>query len=112
METLVPCEDVVHAGHEQGTGGAFRVLFAGFALERVERLKLEDLAKDDGDETIWTALDSRFPDSSMITCQSASRRSSCWRRRKVSQWPNGAPKSRRRSADANGRLAWSRDGCA
>ena len=37
-------------------------LLDGVALETVEHVKLEELARDNGDEVIWTALDSRrFP---------------------------------------------------
>ena len=37
-------------------------LLDGTALEAVEHLTLDELAADNGDEAIWTALDARFPD--------------------------------------------------
>lgn len=37
-------------------------LLDGLALETVEHVKLEELAADDGDQVIWSALDDRFPD--------------------------------------------------
>lgn len=73
-------------------GGPFvYCLLDGVGLEAVEHLKLEDLAKENGDSAIWRALDSRFPDKLQHDQRSAFAR--CF-----NCWPHGSDRVSSRSS--------------